>query len=1167
MARVIAISLLATDRMSRTFDRASGSVRRFEKSLESIEKVGKFTSLAIGAASAVALTKALVPLAAATTALPSALLSVKAATVTLKVGLYGVGDAMKQVASGDAKKLDEALKKLSPNARAFVKETASLNKEWTKVRRQVQDSMFVGLDKQLRGVAKNLLPTVSLGMKSVATDINRMGVEAAKVMQTQWFKGRVATVFKNAGDATHILTGAIRPLLDVVTRLAEIGAPLVNQFLRWAVAGLKTAQVWLKNADNMDRMKVMANDSIGVFGQLGRIGKNLVTTLVNLTGASDSFLGSNGDMLTVLEQLTTKMANWSKSSEGQRQASETFKLLGDTMRAMLPILTTLGGIIAMVAKVLTNLPGPVRQVVVQTLAWSVVVGLLGSKLKMLSMAGGGLKILAGGFKGVWASMKFMVAAPGQIRMFIGGFRNVNSAMYSGASRATTFGASVRLLGMKIKELALSGVGAVRNALLLSKAWAAARIEALKTAAATAKQKAAAAGNWLMSQVAALKSLVVAQAQAARAAIASAVASARQKVAVIATAVAQKAAAVGARLWAAAQWVLNAALSANPIGLVVIAIVALVAGIVLAYNKFSWFRAAVNAIWNWLKSAVVTTINFIRDHWQLIVAILLGPLGIAFAVVTRYWTQIKNFIMGAVNAVINFIRDHWKLIVTIIGGPLGAVVVLIISNWNRIKSAISAAMNFITGFLRTSWNTAKAVVSSVMNAIWSVVNNAWNRVKSTTSNVMNGVRSVISSVLGHIKSAFSGAVSSIATIWSRLQEAARKPVNFVIGIYNNGIRPLVRNLSKMVGHEVDPGGVKTFAKGGIMPGYAPGKDSLLAAVSPGESIFRPEFTRAVGPGWVTQANALARRGGPSAVRDWLVGGGKLGGEGIGFANGGVVRGFAGHFDIGGVVGGLMKGLKNFSILDPLKAFRSALDKITGGKVPGAGMIRDQVAGLPKWINDKVWGWIKSKISSFGIIGGKGYANALNWAKSQSGKPYVWGGVGPGGYDCSGFMSAITNVIHGKSPYSRLFSTHSFTGGRSGPSGFLRNAISPFQVGVTNAGVGHMAGTLNGVNVESNGSQGVHYGSGARGAKDGLFSMRYGLHADTGSLTLARGWNPVFNGTGGTEYLATPEMAGGGSTYNINVVVDPASGAHPADVGEAIVKRIKDYERARGKSWRS
>jgi hypothetical protein len=133
-----------------------------------------------------------------------------------------------------------------------------------------------------------------------------------------------------------------------------------------------------------------------------------------------------------------------------------------------------------------------------------------------------------------------------------------------------------------------------------------------------------------------------------------------------------------------------------------------------------------------------------------------------------------------------------------------------------------------------------------------------------------------------------------------------------------------------------------------------------------------------------------------------------------------------------------------------------------------------------------------------------------------------------------MSAITNVIHGKSPYSRVFTTHSFDG-NSGPGGFVRGKRSGFMVGVTNSGVGHMAGTLMGVNVESSGSRGVHLGATARGSGDSLFSARYGLSADSGRLSLNRGWNPpVYNGTGRVEHLGTSAAGGSPVIANYGVI---------------------------------
>lgn len=76
-----------------------------------------------------------------------------------------------------------------------------------------------------------------------------------------------------------------------------------------------------------------------------------------------------------------------------------------------------------------------------------------------------------------------------------------------------------------------------------------------------------------------------------------------------------------------QWYLNSALAANPIGAVIVGIAALVAGIVIAYNKFEKFRAIVDGVWGVLK-----------EVGSLIKSILIGDLsGIA--------SSLKNIFTG------------------------------------------------------------------------------------------------------------------------------------------------------------------------------------------------------------------------------------------------------------------------------------------------------------------------------------------------------------------------------------------------------------------------------------------------------------------------------------------------------------------------------------------
>lgn len=99
---------------------------------------------------------------------------------------------------------------------------------------------------------------------------------------------------------------------------------------------------------------------------------------------------------------------------------------------------------------------------------------------------------------------------------------------------------------------------------------------------------------------------------------------------------------------AAQMGLNAALLANPVGLVIVAVGALIGVFVLAYMKVKWFRNAVNAVFH----AIVT---FVRKHWKLMLAILLGPFGLVILGVIKFRTKIWHVIKTVVHGIIGFFK--------------------------------------------------------------------------------------------------------------------------------------------------------------------------------------------------------------------------------------------------------------------------------------------------------------------------------------------------------------------------------------------------------------------------------------------------------------------------------------------------------------------------------
>lgn len=546
-------------------------------------------------------------------------------------------------------------------------------------------------------------------------------------------------------------------------------------------------------------------------------------------------------------------------------------------------------------------------------------------------------------------------------------------------------------------------------------------------------------------------------------------------------------------------------------------------------------------------ALAWTIKWLIKIIAWLVEMIVGGLVTA-------WNTLYGIVEWIVKAIVGFFTWLYDVLIghsiipDIVNGVLGWFKNLgkwLSDAWNWLKDTAVRIWNLIkNAFIAHVRSVVKAVtqfasdVKARWNAFWSNVRTLWNAgvnwVKNLWNNFLTGLRILwdriskpitdrIRGFIDGIKKAFENAKTNVTRIWQSIQGPLKVPVNFMIGLYNNGIANMANKLASFVGISARLPVLSKFAKGGVLPGYTPGRDVMaapMAAFSGGEAIMRPEFTRGVGAGWVDRMNLVARRSGVEGVRRFM---GKMGGEGMAFANGGVMPGGFGYvaknYDLGGIlekVGKFIAGVKDFTIINVQKAAKALFDKILG-TVPGGGMIKDLMTRLPIWMRDVLLKWIKDKISDFS--GGKGLGGAMAFAKSQNGKPYVWGGVGPGGYDCSGFMGAIMNVIQGRKPYQRMFSTFSFTGAQNGPYGFVRNARSGFMVGVTNAGVGHMAGTLGNMNVESSGSRGVHLGSSARGFNDGLFSMRYGLKFDNGGY-LRPGMNFAMNKTGQRERVLDP-----------------------------------------------
>jgi hypothetical protein len=177
------------------------------------------------------------------------------------------------------------------------------------------------------------------------------------------------------------------------------------------------------------------------------------------------------------------------------------------------------------------------------------------------------------------------------------------------------------------------------------------------------------------------------------------------IAVIASAVAHGVATAATTAWTAAQWLLNAALEANPIGLIVVAVAALVGGIILAYEKVGWFHDAVNAAFDGIKTAVSAVLDFftttVPAAFNTTLNAITTAMNAVVGAVQKAWDAVKSAFSAAISFVVLFVKSHWELLLGIIAGPIGLAVAEIIKHWDGIKSAfvngVGAVVGFLTGF--------------------------------------------------------------------------------------------------------------------------------------------------------------------------------------------------------------------------------------------------------------------------------------------------------------------------------------------------------------------------------------------------------------------------------------------------------------------------------------
>jgi len=262
-------------------------------------------------------------------------------------------------------------------------------------------------------------------------------------------------------------------------------------------------------------------------------------------------------------------------------------------------------------------------------------------------------------------------------------------------------------------------------------------------------------------------------------------------------------------WTGVQAAFNLVMDANPLVLVGIAIAALVAGVIIAYNKVGWFRDLV-------REGFAQIVGFGKALWN-------DGIKPIFDALSKAWGDVWNFMQAAWNSVgkplFSFIGDHWGLIFAVLTGGFS----LIIQHWHEIWGFLQAAWNTVgkpvfdivgsaIGIAARGIGAAFSGIGTAFSAVWSGVKAAWNSVGQPLVNGFKSAFDAVSNAITSIPNGFKAIWNTLAGLWN----TAAKKFSFTVPSIIPGIG------GKTFGLPALP----TLATGGIVRA-SPGGTALIA----------------------------------------------------------------------------------------------------------------------------------------------------------------------------------------------------------------------------------------------------------------------------------------------------------------------------------------------------
>ncbi|AOT24368.1 endolysin [Propionibacterium phage B22] len=257
---------------------------------------------------------------------------------------------------------------------------------------------------------------------------------------------------------------------------------------------------------------------------------------------------------------------------------------------------------------------------------------------------------------------------------------------------------------------------------------------------------------------------------------------------------------GLKVVTGAMKALNLSMLANPIVLVITAVVALVAAFVMAYKNSETFRNVIASVWNGIKTAVGAVVDWFSEH--------------VLPVLQAVWSGIKsgaewlwhNGIEPAWNGIKGAIGPVYDWITGTVGTGIGKIWDAIsgsvtamwqkgvVPAWDGLKGAIQPIYDWITKTVGPAISDAWDAIKNAALDLWHKgIEPAWNGITGAIGPVVDWIAK---NVVPPIKSAFDTIKKAVMDLWTKAIKPAWDGIM-------QAIKPVIDYIVKEVWPKVEP----------------------------------------------------------------------------------------------------------------------------------------------------------------------------------------------------------------------------------------------------------------------------------------------------------------------------------------------------------------------------